>query len=42
VASKEVLYFFLLAPHLQRHITPDATEEIKLDGYRALAFNSKR
>ena len=22
----------------QRHITPNATEEIKLDGYRAIAF----
>jgi ATP-dependent DNA ligase len=24
----------------ERHITPDATEELKLDGYRALAINS--
>lgn len=24
----------------KRHITPDATEEIKLDGYRALAVKS--
>jgi len=29
-----------LAPHPQRHITPNATEEIKLDGYRAV-WNSK-
>jgi ATP-dependent DNA ligase len=27
-------------PHPQRHITADATEEIKLDGYRALAVKS--
>jgi DNA ligase D-like protein (predicted ligase) len=31
---------FLAAPHPQRHITPSATEEIKLDGYRALAVKS--
>ncbi len=29
-----------LAPHPQRHITPNATEEIKLDGYRAIAVKS--
>jgi ATP-dependent DNA ligase len=29
-----------LAPQPQRHITPNATEEIKLDGYRAQAINS--
>lgn len=27
-------------PHPQRHITPDATEEIKLDGYRAIAVKN--
>jgi len=31
---------FLARSHPQRHITADATEEIKLDGYRALAVNS--
>jgi len=41
VAWKEVLYLFLLAPHFQHHITPDATEEIKLDGYRAIAVKFK-
>lgn len=29
-----------LAPHPQRHITPNATEDIKLDGYRAIAVKS--
>jgi DNA ligase D-like protein (predicted ligase) len=31
---------FLAAPHPQRHITPSATEEVKLDGYRAIAVKS--
>jgi bifunctional non-homologous end joining protein LigD len=29
------------SPHPQRHITGGATEEIKLDGYRALAVRSE-
>src|SRR5229473_3388257 len=29
-------------PHRQRHITPDATEEVKLDGYRAIGVKSSR
>ncbi len=32
VASEVVPCVFLAAPHPQRHITPSATEEIKLDG----------
>jgi len=40
VASEAVPCVFLAAPHLQRHITADATEEIKLDGYRAIAVKS--
>jgi ATP-dependent DNA ligase len=40
VASEVVPCVFLAAPHPQRHITPSATEEIKLDGYRALAVKS--
>ncbi len=31
-----------LAYQSQRHITPSATEEIKLDGYRAIAVKSGR
>jgi hypothetical protein len=31
-----------LAPHSQRHITPNATEEIKIDGYRATADDTKK
>ena len=34
------LHASLARPHPQRHITPEATEEIKLDGYRAVAVNS--
>src|SRR5260370_14469648 len=41
VASELVPCVFLAAPHPQRHITPSATEEIKLDGYRALAVKSE-
>ena len=37
VASEVVPWVFLAASHPQRHITPSATEEIKFDGYRALA-----
>jgi bifunctional non-homologous end joining protein LigD len=33
------IYVLPTADH-QRHITRDATEEIKLDGYRAVAINS--
>jgi hypothetical protein len=33
--------FPLPRPHPQRHITSNATEEIKLDGYRAVAFKSR-
>jgi ATP-dependent DNA ligase len=40
VASEVVPCVFLAAPHPQRHITPSATEEIKLDGYRAIAVKS--
>ena len=40
VASEVVPCVFLAAPHPQRHITPSATEEIKLDGYRAIAAKS--
>jgi bifunctional non-homologous end joining protein LigD len=29
-------------PHLRRHITSDTTEELKLDGYRALAIRTGR
>jgi DNA ligase D-like protein (predicted ligase) len=42
VASELVPCVFLAAPHPQRHITPSATEEIKLDGYRALGIKSDR
>jgi hypothetical protein len=28
--------------HPQRHITPNATEEIKLDGYRAIGVKTNR
>ena len=28
------------SPHPQRHITGGATEEIKIDGYRAIAVKS--
>src|SRR6266480_2879664 len=31
---------YIAEPTPQRHITPNATEEIKLDGYRALAVRS--
>jgi hypothetical protein len=37
VAPEAVPCVFLAEPTLQRHITPNATEEIKLDGYRAVA-----
>jgi ATP-dependent DNA ligase len=40
VASEVVPCVFLAAPHPQRHITPSATEEIKLDGYRAIGIKS--
>jgi ATP-dependent DNA ligase len=40
VASEVVPCAFLAGPHPQRHITRNATEEIKLDGYRALAVKS--
>ena len=40
MASEVVPCVFLAAPHPQRHITPSATEEIKLDGYRAIAVKS--
>jgi ATP-dependent DNA ligase len=42
VASEPVPCVFLAGPHPQRHITADATEEIKLDGYRAVAVKSDR
>jgi ATP-dependent DNA ligase len=29
-------------PHPQRHITSDATEEVKLDGYRAIGVKTSR
>jgi bifunctional non-homologous end joining protein LigD len=41
VAPEAVPCVFLAEPTPQRHITPHATEEIKLDGYRALAIKSQ-
>jgi ATP-dependent DNA ligase len=29
------------SPHRQRHITTDATEEVKLDGYRAMGVKGR-
>lgn len=40
MASEAVPCVFLAGPHPERHITADATEEIKLDGYRAVAVKS--
>jgi hypothetical protein len=40
VASEAVPCVFLAGPASQRHITADATEEIKLDGYRAVAVKA--
>jgi ATP-dependent DNA ligase len=42
VASEAVPCVFLAGPASQRHINADATEEIKLDGYRAIAVKSGR
>jgi ATP-dependent DNA ligase len=42
VASEVVPCVFLAAPHPQRHITPSATEEVKLDGYRAIGVRTSR
>jgi bifunctional non-homologous end joining protein LigD len=41
VASAVVRVRFRANPHLRRHITSDTTEELKLDGYRALAIKNK-
>jgi len=41
VTLKAVLCASPTGPHSQRHITPNATEEVKLDGYRALALKSR-
>jgi ATP-dependent DNA ligase len=40
VASVAVPCVFLAGPHRQRHITPNATEEVKLDGHRAVAVKN--
>lgn len=41
MASERVNESCELKLHPQRHITANATEEIKLDGYRALAVKSE-
>jgi ATP-dependent DNA ligase len=40
VAPEAVPCVFLAEPAPQRHITPNATEEVKLDGYRAIGVKS--
>jgi ATP-dependent DNA ligase len=40
VASAAVPFLFITSPACQRHITREATEEIKLDGYRAIEIKS--
>jgi bifunctional non-homologous end joining protein LigD len=40
VASAAVPFLFITSPACQRHITANATEEIKLDGYRAIGIKS--
>jgi ATP dependent DNA ligase-like protein len=40
VAPEAVPCAFLAEPAPQRHITPNATEEITIDGYRAIAVKS--
>jgi hypothetical protein len=40
VASAAVPFLFITSPACQRHITTNATEELKHDGYRAIAFKS--
>jgi ATP-dependent DNA ligase len=42
VALQAVPCVSLAGPHSQRHITPNATEEVKLDGYRAIGVKNNR